>query len=331
MREYELISQLAARFARSPLQRNAPFACDAEIVDLGGTLWGITTDAFSPDEDCFGSDEPERIGHNIAAATLSDLFAAGCRPQFYLHALDLPPGGEAFGLALSRGLAAALDACGAFMLGGDLGCGESWRCCATALGPVTRAEPLTRLLPPRELALFVTGALGDANAAALLGQPPPAFELRCSEATILRDCAAACIDTSDGLANALWQWLSVNPGFRFELAPESIPYAPLARDTASRLQLPLQAFLFGGAGEYELLFAADARFSHPCATRIGTVAPDPSGAVLFGPAPLPAQPPDPRDFRSRPDYIAAILALVHSLAARPSAPGAPHGPAAFGL
>ena len=313
MHEFDLIRQLAACFRRSPLQRNALFACDAEIVDLGGSLWGITTDAFSPGEDCFGTSDPGLVGRNIAVATLSDLFAAGCQPRFYLHSLELPPDGGAFGLGLSQGVAEILDACGAFMLGGDLGCGSAWRCAATALGPLVRPEPLTRLLPPREQALFVTGTLGDANAAALQEFSPPEFELRLAAADAVRRQASACIDTSDGLFNAVWQWHGVNPGFRFELEPAAIPYAPQARAAAQRFGFPPPAFLFGGAGEYELLFAAAPGAEVPDATRIGTVSPDAAGGVFFGSNPLLESPPDPRSFTDRSAYLSAILAQLQTL------------------
>lgn len=310
MHEADLIRRLAALFPRSPRQCNALFACDAEIVDLGnGQRWGITTDTFAPDEDCFGSSDPERIGRNVAVATLSDLFAAGCRPQFYLHALDLPPDGEAFSRQLCTGVATILDACDAFMLGGDLGGAAAWRCTATALGPLARREPLTRILPFGQLqALYVTGTIGDANAAALQQQGPPEFELRQTAATAIRTAATACIDTSDGLLAALWQLHTLNPGFRFELNPDCIPYAAAALAAATRFQVPPVAFLAGGAGEYELLFAAPADAAVPDATRIGTIAPAPAGYVSFGAHRFTAPPPDPRAFPDRHTYLSAIIA-----------------------
>jgi len=312
MHESELIRKLSTAFRRSPDQRNALFTCDSEIVDISGRLWGITTDAFSPDEDCFGSENPERIGRNIAVATLSDLLAAGCQPLFYLHCLDVPVNGEDFACSLSRGVAEILDACGAFMLGGDLGCGPNWHCAATALGPVARPTPLARILPQREQALYVTGTLGDANAAALQNSAPPEFELRLAAAEHLRNAASSCIDTSDGLFSAVWQWQDVNPGFRFDINPASIPYAPQACDAAQRFGFPLPAFLLGGAGEYELLFAADPGCDFPDATRIGTVVPDSAGCIRFGTRPVYEQPPDPRSFADRKEYLSAILSqLAH--------------------
>ncbi len=318
MHETELIRKLATAFRRSPQQRNALFTCDAEIAEIGGRLWGITTDAFSPEEDCFGSENPERIGRNIAVATLSDLLAAGCLPQFYLHCLDVPPDGDEFAWRLSQGVAEILDAGGTFMLGGDLGCGPTWRCAATALGPVARPEPLARLLPPRGQALYVTGTLGDANAAALQHLEPPEFELRLTEAEQIRRVASACIDTSDGLLSAVWQWHAVNPGYRFDLDPASIPYAPQALEAAGRFNFPPAAFLMGGAGEYELLFAADADLSVPDATRIGTVTPDPAGRISFGARELRAPPPDPRAFPDRQSYLAAIVSHFPDLGALPT-------------
>lgn len=311
MHEGELIRKLAATFRRSPNQHNALFTCDAEIVSLGDRLWGITTDAFSPEEDGFGDANPELIGRNIAVSTLSDLLAAGCLPQFYLHCLDVPPEAAAFACRLSQGVAEILDASGAFMLGGDLGCAKTWRCAATALGPVSGSQPLTRFLPARELAIFVTGFLGDANAAALQNLDPPEFELRLAPAEAIRNSAASCIDTSDGLLSAVWQWHELNPGLRFNLDPATIPYAPEVRAAAQRFQLPLAAFLLGGAGEYELLYAADPDSQVPGATRIGTVTPDASGGVQMGRGfTLRNPPPDPRAYGDRQAYLAAILSQI---------------------
>lgn len=314
MHEFDLIRQLAACFRRSPRQRNDLFASDAEIVELGDSLWGVTTDAFSAEEDCFGTDDPERIGRNIAVATVSDLFASGCQPTFYLHSLDLPRDGEGFGVRLCQGVASVLEACGAYMLGGDLGCSATWRCAATALGPVARQEPLTRLLPPREQALYVTGTLGDANAAAFQNLPPPAFELRVSAAEAVRKQATACLDTSDGLLNAVCQWRAVNAGFRFELDPGAVPYAPEALEASQRFQLPPAAFLLGGAGEYELLFSAEADADVPDATRIGTIVPSPEGGVYFGDKQLCETLPDPRAYPSRGAYLDAVLSCLKGFA-----------------
>lgn len=312
MHETELVRRLAAAFRRSPDQRNALSTCDAEIVALGGRLWGITTDSFSPDEDCFGNGNPERIGRNIAVATLSDLLAAGCQPQFYLHCLDVPQDGEDFACRLSRGVAEILDASGAFMLGGDLGSGPVWRCAATALGPVAGPGPLTRILPQRGQALYVTGTLGDANAAALQNLEPPEFELRIAVAEQIRRVASACIDTSDGLLSAVWQWQEANPGFRFDLDPAAMPYAPQAREAAIRFGFPLPAFLLGGAGEYELFFAADPGAEVPGTTRVGTVTPDSASGIFFGSSLRLCAPPDPRAFSDRPSYLSAILVqLTH--------------------
>jgi len=308
MRETELIRALAARFRRCPAQRNALFASDAEIVTMGEALWGITTDAFSPDEDCFGNASPELIGHNIAVATISDLLAAGCQPSFYLHCLDVPPEGEAFVQRLCDGVSEVLDACDAYLLGGDLGCATTWRCSATALGLLKRSEPLTRLLPARVQALYVTGSLGDSNAAALQMVDPPSFELRLASANSIRLLASACIDTSDGLISALWQWHEVNPASRFELDLNAIPYAPAAREASRSTGIPLPAFLLGGAGEYELLFAADADAQVPDATRIGTVVPATAGDLRIQGGAALTEPPDPRSFADRRTYLDALLA-----------------------
>lgn len=77
MREYDLITSILGNFSRSEKQKNDAFACDAEIVSIGGADWGITMDEFSPEEDMFGEMEAFAIGRNLATAVLSDLFAGG--------------------------------------------------------------------------------------------------------------------------------------------------------------------------------------------------------------------------------------------------------------
>jgi hypothetical protein len=43
MTEREIIDRLCANFPHSPAQRNASHESDAEILDLEGALWALTT------------------------------------------------------------------------------------------------------------------------------------------------------------------------------------------------------------------------------------------------------------------------------------------------
>jgi len=250
MTEYEIIRQIAAGFSRSPQQQNAPFECDAELVHIGGELWALTIDEFTPDEDCFGDLPPTALGANLATATLSDLLAVGAEPKFMLQTLALPPEvAPEFIDDLKSGLRSVLDQAGCTLCGGDLGTASDWRFTGFAMGRVPAGRALTRRLPRRPQTLWCTGRLGDANLAALQKQPAPLFEYRGPEAGHLRNTASACIDTSGGFCDALWQLAEQSSGIGFEIDLQRLPLAPGIAEFATAQQLPPEACLLGGAGE----------------------------------------------------------------------------------
>ena len=255
MNEYELIKKMAEKFPRSREQQNRLFECDAELVSIGGQVWGMTMDEFSPEEDLFTSDNPEMLGANLTVATLSDLFAAGVGPKFFMQAISLPREVEkVFVDGLLRGIKEVLDQTGCSLCGGDVGVAEQWRFCGFAMGPVVSKKPITHVMPEIQQTLWVTGTLGDANLAALQKSPTPSFELRIKETKLIRKCATACIDTSGGFLDALWILHEQNPGMRFEIHLDKLP---LTREVQamSGTGIPKEAALMGGAGEYELLFS----------------------------------------------------------------------------
>ena len=258
MNERDVIRLISGRFERSERQRNALFTCDAELVELGGEIWGVTLDEFTPEEDRFLG-EPERLGANLATATLSDLFAAGCVPRFFLHALSLPEDTEpAFVESLARGIASRLIEADCAFLGGDSGRAPTWRYTGYAMGVAPRNRPLTRLVPEGPQTLWITGRLGDANVAAFRGEPTPSFELRSREAGLARDHATACIDTSSGFLDAVWCLHEVNPERRFLVDVDRLPLDPVLGPFSRETGIPAGAALLGGAGEYELLFTTPA-------------------------------------------------------------------------
>ena len=328
MNEYQTIAKILSRFRRSPEQFNAPFESDAEFVRIGEALWGMTIDEFSPGEDCFTSDDPRVLGANLVVATLSDLLAAGVEPRFFLHALCLPASaGESFVDALCDGMADALERAGCALCGGDLGTADPWRYTGFALGPVCAPRPLTRRLPGREQTLWVTGPLGGLNAAAFARSGTPALELRLAEARLAWGVALAGIDTSGGLADALWMLHEASPGVRLTVDLGAIPYAPGVRESCAGAGIPPEAALFGGAGEYELLFALPAelgaadrsRFEEAGPTPIGRAVPSVDAGVelrLAGGecASMSGPPPCPRSAVSREaharDAIDAAVALL---------------------
>ena len=289
MNEYALIRNL---FGDAVLDL---FASDAQFFETSGGIWGITCDTFSPEEDGFSMELPRRLGVNVVRGTLSDLAASGCVPAFFLQAATLPrDAGRDWLDAFADGVKEALAEAGCRLLGGDTGEGPSLSYTGIALGP--RLRPLSRRLPEGPQRLWATGSFGAFNAAAAAGLPAPEIPRREAPA-----CATACIDTSGGFADALWQLHEQNPAHDFAL--RGVPLAATGGP----------ALLFGGAGEYELVFAAppDAPAPPGCLP-LGEAIPVPSGAgrVTLDGVPLDAPPPDPRAFPDRAAYISAVLAAA---------------------
>lgn len=322
MTEVDLIRRLTASLPRSPAQRNAPFECDAELVDLAGQLWALSLDEFSAAEDRFGDRDPVRLGANLAVATLADVLAAGAEPRFMLQALALPPEvpGE-FIDGLMQGLRSILDPAGCAILGGDLGTApDGWRFTGFAMGPVPGNHALTRRLPPTPQTLWVSGPLGDANLAALQGRAAPAFEYRGPTAALIRAVGTACIDTSGGFADALWLLHQQSPGVGFRVDLDALPLAAGVAACARHAAVPPEAFLLGGAGEYELLFATPAELPDGVceqlyslgSTVVGQAGPAlPAGSAWMRAGRvvghLSAAPPCPRSVRSVEEHIGEVL------------------------
>ena len=333
MREENMIAELLRAFPRSPEQHNTPHSCDAELVTIGDALWAMTIDEFSPEEDLFTSEDPRILGANLATATLSDLLAAGAEPRFFLQAVclpkEVPPG---FLSGLSAGISEVLEQAGCFLCGGDIGGAGTWRFCGTAMGPVYDGRPIMRILgdaqgAPKDesLLLWVTGSLGDANLAALTGAPTPRLELRTDEARTMRSCALACIDTSGGFADAIWQLKTMNPGWRFCVDCAALPLGSELTALAGAAELPAEAALLGGAGEYELVFvtphslqaAKAAEFKRLGISCIGKVERSDEPGIVFrrdrDEAAMLEPPPCARSAATVEDHVGEVLQMAYAL------------------
>jgi thiamine-monophosphate kinase len=328
MKEYDIIRDFAKAFRRGVNQLNCVQECDSELVKIGDQLWGLTIDEFTPEEDLFTSDDPRLLGANLATATLSDLLAAGATPAWFMHSVALPKTVEpAFLNGLSIGISSILDEAGCVLCGGDMGCAETWRFCGFAMGAIEDGRPLTRIMPAVPQSLWVTGELGDANLAALLGSPTPRFELRLSEARAIKSRASACIDTSGGFFDALWLLHDLNPKMRMEIDMESLPIAPGVKIAAASAGFLAEAALLGGAGEYELLFALPGRpeesaeaMSEIGVKCVGTVEPcSEPGVFLRYPDAVSAMtspPPCPRDAATVREHVNDVMQAAERLFAR---------------
>lgn len=267
------------------------FRSDAQLISIGGETWGITCDTFSLREDLFTDEDPFRLGRNLVAATCSDLTATGCAPAFYQHSICFRPGDEgAWSRELARGIQSALDELGCVLIGGDLGRADDFTYTGIALG--RQLAPVSRIFPPGAQQLYITGVPGKANLAALTGSPTPEFPLYSLPADML-----ACIDTSGGVADALWQLHELNPDFRID-----------ARlDLVSDMRL-----LFGGAGEYELILTSAAP-RRDGLLAIGSASPSANGSLAINGVAITQPPPDPRAFASLADYVQAVTLMTHEL------------------
>lgn len=273
MKEYDLIKHMVKGFKKSPYQHNKPFECDAELVNIDGKIWAMSIDDFSPDEDFFTSEDPSLLGSNLVTATLSDLFAAGAEPRFFLQNVSLPKSAtESFTTGLMDGVRTTLEQADCALCGGDFGTAKTWRYSGFALGPVKSEKPLTRCIPEKEHTLWVTGTLGDANLAAFQDNATPRFELRLKEAEVIRKYATACIDTSGGLMDAVWLIHEQSENMRLNIDIRKVPFSNGIIAASIYADFPPEAALIGGAGEYELLFTVPAGIADKELARIGATA-----------------------------------------------------------
>ena len=315
MREKTIIDNILGKFKRSEDQLNEAFECDAEIVKTAGSVIAVTMDEFS-NEDMFGRSDLSVLGSNMAIAVLSDLFACGATPKFFIHAIVLADGEkDSFAEELSTGISNVLEKAGCSLIGGDLGCGEKWRYTATAIGELDGEKYISRKLPLIEQDLWVTGTLGDANLAALSEENILVFELRENEADYIRENALACIDTSGGFIDSLWTLSEVNPCVVFDIQTDKLPFDHNVLAFCKEHGVPSQAFLFGGAGEYELIFTLPAGIVPDIvATKIGSVRISDEPGIFFNTsgnvAKLECAPPCAREVVDKVEYINLILEQV---------------------
>ena len=324
MREIDIIRAIRSRLKASPRQRNAPFESDAELVELGGRLMAFTADEFSA-EDGMTLDDPQRLGWNLATATLSDLLAVRARPELMMQSVVAAEDTPASVLeGISAGLQEAMDAFGAEMIGGDVGTGGQWRYTGFAVGSFEAADrAITRRVPVDDGLIVVTGTFGDGNLSvatevATPGTDTPRFECRLGESRRLVPGRAACIDTSDGLLRAIETLAEVNPDVRMVIDVDAVPYADGVTAFAESANIRPEAFLLGSAGEYELVAAVAEPPAGGGFTVIGSFHRERPGGIYYrrgGRDALIAHRrlPDPREIGELGAYRDAVVALAAEL------------------
>ena len=216
------------------------------------------------------------VGYKALAVNISDLGAMGGKPEFALLSLILPEGTSLADLdALLDGLLEMAGAARVALVGGNI---------SRSPGPLIVDVTVTGSVRPRRLLrrgggrpgdqLFVTGSIGRA-AAGLDWLRQGGFEVENGDSQ-MAECArrhrrpeprvrfgmllgrnkaaSACMDLSDGLADAVRQ-IAEASGTGAVLEAASLPIDPAAASWwTSRGQDPVLASLSGG-DDYELLFA----------------------------------------------------------------------------
>ena len=222
---------------------------------------------------------PQDIGHRALAVNLSDLAAMGASPRALLLSLALPaqmPLDEFDGVI--EGFLALAARSSAPLVGGNLTRSPGPLVIdVTAIGAARPRRILRRSGARPGDHLFVTGQLGAAAAglalrnagidvaacdddqrACLMRYHRPDARLRTGVIVANNRAATACMDVSDGLADAARQ-IAEASGCGVELNSDAVPIHPGARAWATAEGTDPLSIAWSGGEDYELLFAVPKR------------------------------------------------------------------------
>jgi len=282
--ERTLIEHIRRRLPPAPASMVVGPGDDAAVVTPArGALQVLTTDAVVENvhfDRRFSS--LADIGYKALAVNVSDLAAMGARPEFALLSFILPDTLTAVDVdALLDGLLEIASAAGVSIAGGNISRSPGPLIVdVTAIGSVRPRRVLTRGGGRAGDALYVTGSIGaaaaglewlraDENAAtgsddvlmaacaARHRRPEP--RVRIGQLLGRNRAASACMDLSDGLADAVRQIADAS-GTGATIDASALPVDPAAASWFRSQELdPVSAALAGG-DDYELLFAVPRKF-----------------------------------------------------------------------
>lgn len=268
-REKDIINTISGILPRSQEQLNGLFESDAEIIMFNGKKLLFTVDDYSK-EDRFREHDPYTLGWNLAVATISDILASGGVPKYYAHSMIFNDNtwDKKYISAFSEGVSAVLKKTNAFFIGGDTGTAQDWHYTGIAIGE--SPSPVQRTgARPGDL-ILMTGHVGAGNLEAALGlysknvllksllnRYKTRLPIRTRESVLIREYASSCIDSSDGVMNALITLSELNfTGFELTW----IPYLPKGLAACKILSQPRELLLAGECGEYELVFTVPEKY-----------------------------------------------------------------------
>lgn len=290
--ERALIERIRARVPPRPPHLIVGIGDDAAVAagERGG-LQVLTTDALVEGvhfDRRFSS--AADIGYKALAVNVSDVAAMGGAPRLALVSLMLPEHLSLRDLdALFDGLLAMAAECGVAVAGGNLTRSPGPLIVdVTAVGSVRPRKILTRSGGRAGDALYVTGQIGAAAAGLGWLRAQPEGPVRPDggpsvarpddpglAACVARHCrpeprvrigtllgrnraASACMDLSDGLADAVTQ-LAAAGGTGAKIDASLLPLHPGARTWFSAAGRDPRSEALGGGDDYELLFAVPRR------------------------------------------------------------------------
>lgn len=258
-KEFNYIKLISGVFEKSPSQLNKLNESDSEIIMFGREKILVNIDEFSK-EDRFMENNPYRLGWNIAAGALSDIYATGGEPKFYAHSVVKDKNwDEAYLSKFSKGISDVLKLSGANLIGGDFGQDDNWRYTATVLGSCEDRHILRSTAQEGD-SVYITGKIGAGNVEAFFSiyEKNPLtkiydnyFFVRKEEAKLIRKYGNSCIDTSDGVFNCM-NIIAEQSQKGYIL--EDLPFITFGKNLAKILGISPLMMFFGEAGEYELLF-----------------------------------------------------------------------------
>jgi thiamine-monophosphate kinase len=282
--ERGLIALIRERFPASPDLLPVGIGDDAAVaVPARGALEVLTTDALVEGIHFdLGFSAPADVGYKALAVNVSDIAAMGGTPRLALLSLLLPARLRLADFeALLDGVAAMAREAGVTVAGGNITKSPGPLVLdVTVLGAVRPRKFLTRAGGRPGDALYVSGQVGAAAAGLGWLQNRGAAEGRTPDAEGLAACverhrrpeprlrlgsvlgrtraASACMDLSDGLADAVSQLAAASgTGARIDAESLPIPDAVL-RWFAGQGVDPVRAAI-GGSDDYELMFSVPAR------------------------------------------------------------------------
>jgi thiamine-monophosphate kinase len=317
--ERELIARVRARLPPPPPSIVVGIGDDGAVVEPErNRLEVLSVDAlvehvhfdrrFTP---------PAAIGHRALAVNLSDLAAMGASPRLALLSLVLPPELPLTDFdGIVAGLCDLAQDARVHLIGGNLARSPGpMMIDVTVVGTVKRRGVLTRAGASAGDELYVSGPIGAAAAglrmlqASVAGSTSDAIDERLAAAyqfpmprirlgVLLgrNRAASACMDLSDGLADAV-HTVTAASGVGATVEADALPIDAAARHWFERSGVdPVETALSGG-DDYELLvavhprhrrrFEAAVRPAGTALTRVGVCTPEPAVVLRRGGADTP--------------------------------------------